>query len=786
MIGSPGFTVEPWGLTASGPDPSVLAQTESLFALSNGHIGWRGNLEEGEPRGMPGCYLNGFFEEYPLSHAEPGYGYPETGELLLNTVNGKLLRLLVDDEPLDVDEGTAQRHERRLDFRDGTLRRELEWTSPSGRTVRVRSARLVSLVERSLAAIEYEVEAVDACRVVVQSELLANEPLPFEHPDPTVAARLARPLVPVAHAADGTRAELVHRTAASGLMMAAGMDHHISAPAGAVVEAEGLPDLARTTIAVQLAAGERLRIVKFVAYCWSPSRGEAALRDEVDGVLSVARRSGWETLLERQRAFLDGFWRTADVEVEGDAELQQAVRFALFHVLQAGVRAEGHAIPGKGFTGPGYDGHAFWETETFVLPVLLATCPEAARDALRWRHSTLDEARRQACLLRQRGAAFPWRTVSGRESSGYWPASTAAFHINGDIADAVLRYVRATGDREFEERFGVELLVETARLWMALGYTGEDGGFHIDGVTGPDEYSAVVDDNLYTNLVAWQNLRGAAEAATKHPSRAEALGVGDAELAEWRRAADAMAVPYDAVREVHAQSRDFTRRERWDFEATSPDDYPLMEHFPYFELYRKQVVKQADLVLAMAQFPDAFSGEEKLRNLAYYEAITARDSSLSAATSAVLAAEVGDLRLASEYAAETALIDLDDIHDSVQDGLHLAALAGVWTAIVAGYAGMRHEPDGLRFAPRLPDGLTRLSFGLRLPGGALRVDVRPDTTTYAWNGDSPLVLRHFRDTAEVRPGEPVTLPTPPLRAPGIPIRQPPGRAPRTLISRNGD
>src|SRR6185437_14075613 len=283
---------------------------------------------------------------------------------------------------------------------------------------------------------------------------------------------------------------------------------------------------------------------------------------------------------------------------------------ALFHTLQSAARAERRAIAAKGLTGDGYDGHVFWDTESFVLPVLTYTVPQAVRDALAWRPSTLDLATERARQLRLDGATFPWRTIRGHECSAYWPAGTAAFHVNADIADAVLRYLHATGDDEFARGAGLELLVATARLWRSLGHHDARGVFHIDGVTGPDEYSAVADDNIYTNLMAARNLAGAADAAARYREEAAALGVGDEEIANWRDAADAVNVPYDEELEVHQQSAGYTRHERWDFEGTEPDEYPLLLHFPYFDLYRKQVVKQADLVLAMVMAGDRFTARE--------------------------------------------------------------------------------------------------------------------------------------------------------------------------------
>jgi len=301
-------------------------------------------------------------------------------------------------------------------------------------------------------------------------------------------------------------------------------------------------------------------------------------------------------------------------------EIQQAVRFALFHVLQASARAERRAIPAKGLTGSGYDGHAFWDSETYVLPVLTYTVPAAVSHILRWRHSTLSSARERARQLGLAGAAFPWRTITGAECSSYWPAGTAAFHVGADIADALVRYVHVTGDEAFEEQFGLELLAETARLWRVLGHHDGDGQFRIDGVTGPDEYSAVADNNVYTNLMAQHNLQAAADAAERHVEQSRKLGIDAEEIASWRDAAKAMFVPYDEALGVHPQADGFTNHQIWDFANTTPEQYPLLLHFPYFDLYRKQVVKQADLVLAMHLRGDAFTAEQKERNFSYYEA----------------------------------------------------------------------------------------------------------------------------------------------------------------------
>jgi alpha,alpha-trehalose phosphorylase len=778
MITQAAFAVEPWCIRETALDLDLLAQTESVFALSNGHIGLRGNLDEGEPFGMPGTYLNSFYELRPLPHAEAGYGYPESGQTIVNVTDGKIMRLLVEDEPFDVRYGKLLSHERVLDLRAGFLRRSVDWVSPAGGSVRVRSTRLVSFAQRAVVAILYEVEAIgEPLRVVVQSELLANEPGAAPTSDPRAAAILESPLDPEEWFDRTAGAVLLHSTKQSHVRMGAAMDHVIDGPEGTDVLSESSPNVGRVTVTANLEEkGARLQVVKFLAYGWSSRRSVPAIRDQVVAALSEARHTGWDGLLSLQRAYLDEFWRHADVELEGDTELQQAVRFGLFHTLQAGARAEQRAIPAKGLTGPGYDGHTFWDSERYVLPVLTYTAPDAVADALRWRHSTLSLAKERAHQLGLSGAAFPWRTIRGQECSAYWPAGTAGFHIGADIADAVVRYLAATEDDTFELEAGLELLVETARFWRSLGHHDPQGRFRIDGVTGPDEYSAIADNNVYTNLLAQRNLRAAADAVARHPRHAAALGADFEEAAAWRDAAETMVIPWDERLGVHPQSEGFTKHQVWDFEHTKPEQYPLLLHFPYFDLYRKQVVKQADLVLALHVCGNSFTDEEKARDFAYYEALTVRDSSLSACTQAVVAAEVGHLELAYDYFGEAALMDLRDLEHNTRDGLHIASLAGAWLAAVAGFGGMREEGGNLTFAPRLPARLQRLTFRLLFRGRSLKVDASRTHATYILRDGEPLEIGHHGKTISLTTSEPVVEAIPPLTERPAPS-QPAGRAP---------
>ena len=770
---------DPWAHRETGWSAELAAVSESLLVLSNGYLGVRGTLDEGWPSGVPGTYLNGFYETVPIPYADRGFGDPEQNKVLVPVADGTRIRLVVEDQSLDVLSGIVLEHERVLDLRAGVLARSLRWRSPVGDQIALRTRRLVSLAQRELMAIEYEVRPIERpLRLTLHSELAVDVGRARRAADPRSGSALAPgALLGRVSGAGSRRVVLVHQTRRSGHVVAAGMDHLIDAPPGVeeFVSAAG-DSLARWSLTATADPGQPLRLVKLLAYHWAPDGAPDALSADTSRSLDRACVHSFDELAASQRAHLDEVWARADIELDGDREIQHALRYALFQLHQNTVFAAPHAIPAKGLTGTGYDGHTFWDTEIFLLPVLGYCAPNHVEAALRWRASTLPQARAKARRLGLPGAVFPWRTIGGEECSGYLPAGTAALHITADIAHAVVRYVEATGDARFEREAGVPLLVETARMWASLGYHDErrGGRFSIDGVTGPDEYSVLVDNNLYTNLMAQANLRAAADAVERHGP--DEFGVQAGEVEAWRRAADAIVIPYDPKLGVHLQDEDFARHAPFEFDSLTPDSYPLLLHVPYFQLYRRQVVKQPDLVLAMALHPEAFTLEQKRANFAYYEALTVRDSSLSAGTQAVLAAEVGDIQLAYDYLAEAALLDHHDIAHNTADGLHLAALAGGCTAVIEGLAGARHARGRLSFSPRLPTPLHRIAFPFTFRGRRLHITITPEAASYELRSGEALEIRHWGVPLTLAGEQPMVMKIP-ARGPLPALRQPPGRAP---------
>jgi alpha,alpha-trehalose phosphorylase len=379
----------------------------------------------------------------------------------------------------------------------------------------------------------------------------------------------------------------------------------------------------------------------------------------------------------------------------------------------------------------------------------------------------LPDARRRAREVGCAGALFPWRTINGEEASTYYAAGTAQYHIDADIAYALDYYVRVTGDTDLMFRHGAELLVETARMWAGLGFFSDrhDGKFVIQKVTGPDEYTTVVDNNLYTNMMAAENLRLAADAVdqvrTESPSAhrllVERTGLTDDEITTWRRAAEQIYVPYDDNAAVHLQDDGFLDLAPWDFPGTPPEEFPLLLHHHPLVIYRHQVIKQADVVLATVLLPGRFSQRERERIFEYYDPLTTGDSSLSESIQAIASAAVGNYRSAEEYLVDAMAVDMADTAGNVRDGVHVASAGGTWMATVFGFAGFRWRDDGVEFAPMLPTRARGLAFPLQIRSSELHVDIERDRVTYSLRAGEPLTAKHYGEPFTVAVGAPVTF-----------------------------
>jgi len=755
MIDRDRFPVDEWRLIESSFDLVDAGVTETLFAVGNGYLGMRGNHPEGRFAHEDGTFINGFHETFPIRHAEQAYGFAEVGQTIINAPDTKVMRVYVDDEPLSLDVADVREYERVLDMRDGVLRRHIRWMTPSGKDVRIDFERLVSFEEKHLVLMTIDVTVLNAdAPVTVSCQIINRQDGEDVYGGTPTAPRKAgfdprkteklheRVLQPQEYWQDKLRSALSYRATDSGMTVAVVADHLVETANEYTSRTLIEPDIAKNVFRVQAKAGVPVRVTKLVSYHTSRGVPARELVDRCRRTLDRALGEGVDAIRVQQREWLDGFWERSDVRIGGHEDLQQATRWCLFQLAQASARADGQGVPAKGMTGSGYSGHYFWDTEIYVLPFLAYTTPLWARNALRMRYLMLPAARKRAFQLNEAGALFPWRTINGEEASAYYAAGTAQYHINADVSFALAKYVRATGDDEFLFREGVDIAVETARLWATLGFwrssdgvlDGEGDTFHIHGVTGPDEYTTVVNDNLFTNVMARFNLRFAARTVREmaevdgevYRQMVERLALEPGEPEAWERAAEAMHIPFSPSLGIHPQDHVFLEREIWDLENTPPDKRPLLLHFHPLVIYRYQVLKQADVVLALFLQGNHFSAEDKLADFEYYDPLTTGDSTLSAVVQAILAAEVGYQDLALEYFRQSIFVDLGDLHHNASDGVHVASAGGVWTALVSGFGGMRDHFGELSFDPRLPAAWPSLEYVLHWHGTSLVVTVTRD------------------------------------------------------------
>lgn len=755
--------------------PQVQA---SLLALTNGYLGIRGDMGLASDTSDRGTYLNGLHETWPIAHAEDAYGFARIGQSMVSLPDATSFQVMVDGFAWGEGGIVLCERTRTLDVHSGLLVEQSEWIAPSGAAVRIEQRSAVALFNPHLAVIEIAVTPLDRdCEIVIRSSVATptqppvevSEGIFLELDDP----RKANPLIEgavieteVFGEEDG--ASIAYQTRASHMAAALALKnraHLLAADSGAGGETNDEAGASIPMRPVETCDGESLawetctaarrgqtvQVTKTLSYTrddlFEERPGEPLPR--ADAALKEALADAPDTFFINQATRTGMLWSRGDVQVDltptsplrpgavgtpsGDSPtLQASIRWCLFQLLQASACLRGTGVPAKGLTGSGYDGHYFWDAEIYVLPYLVYANPEAARELLHYRYRTLDAARVRAAEMNEDGALFSWRTIGGPEASAYYPAGTAQYHIDAAIAYALNQYLNATDDTNFLLTEAIDILVETSRMWLSLGFlSGRDGKFHIQGVTGPDEYTAVVNDNLYTNVMARANLR-----VTSHwlevikenfPTDYEAiirrLALSSAQISEFAEVADAIYVPWNETLGLYPQDDAFLDKQVWDFEGTPAENYPLLLHYHPLVIYRHQVLKQSDTVLALYLLASQFSTEDKRANFDYYDAITTGDSSLSAAAQSIVAAEVGHAELAADYFSRLLEIDLSDLHSNTDAGLHIASLGGTWSALVMGFGGLRDDTGILRFSPRLPVNWASMRFSLMQRGYPLKVAI---------------------------------------------------------------
>jgi len=768
------FGVNDWGVHEEALELSHSTLAETVFAQANGYIGTRGTHEEGitgNPASTEGTYLNGLFVRTPYDYPENAHAFATHNNKIIQVPNGKAICVSTDGETFLPGESVVEDYSRHLDFQTGLMERSLIWSTTSGKRLKIASRRLVSLINLHLLAIEYQITAenfdgaaqLESC---LDAAYGAGE---VDPEDPRVGhLSITKSLVKREEKAEEGNPSYLHQIKDSDVIIrsaACEILQGITPARSRVLQEKGKLG---TRYEMTLKQGQPVTLTKFITYHHGVLGEEATLAGRAADTLKAARKTGFAHYAMVQQQKLAEFWSGADVTIDGDPELQQGIRFNLFHIYQSAGKDGRSNIGAKGLTGPGYDGHYFWDTEIYIIPFFVYSYPEVARSLLEYRYSILDKARERAQQMSHtRGALFAWRTIGGEECSAYFPAGTAQYHINAAVAYAIRQYLQATQDWDFIGRFGAEILWETARIWMGIGHFNprKGGQFCIHTVTGPDEYTAVVDNNFYTNAMARQHLRTALEVAAhlkKHDRKCydalvEKICLEESELAAWKKAEENMYLPYDKELGINPQDDTFLDKPHWDFENTPAEKYPLLLHYHPLVIYRHQVLKQIDVVLAMVLLSEQFDTDLKRRNFEYYDPITTHDSTLSTSMNSVACSELGLYDKAYQYFEESVRMDLDNRHRNTEYGLHTACMAGSWMTVVLGFGGMQIQDDKPSFNPYLPRKWPSYAFSVRFRESRVHVAVRSKEVVYTLTDGNALEITHAGKPLKLVPGKPVTV-----------------------------
>ncbi|SHF16122.1 alpha,alpha-trehalose phosphorylase [Thermoanaerobacter uzonensis DSM 18761] len=755
----PIYPFEDWVIRETQFSIDTNYRNETIFALANGYIGIRGTFEEGysgpKNTSFNGTYINGFYEIHDIVYPEGGYGFAKIGQTMLNVADSKIIKLYVDGEQFDLLKGKILFYERVLDMKKGFVERKVKWESPTGKVLEVKIKRIVSLNRQHLAAISFTVEPVNfSGKIRFISAIDGNVSNINDSKDVRVGSNLkGKVLKTIDKGVEDLKGWIVQKTQKSNFSYVCAIDNALVGDSKYEVSNSLEEDGVKVIVDLEAEKGTSYTLNKFISYYTSKDFDEYKLVALALEEIEKAKNDGFETIEKEQEEFLNSFWEDADVIIEGDKALQQGIRFNEFHLLQSVGRDGKTNIAAKGLTGEGYEGHYFWDSDIYIMPFFLYTKPEIAKALVMYRYNLLDAARSRAKELGHKGALYPWRTIDGPECSAYFPAGTAQYHINADIVYALKRYVEATNDLDFLYDYGCEILFETARFWENLGaYIPLKGNkFCINCVTGPDEYTALVDNNAYTNYMAKMNLEYAyniankmkKEVPEKYQKITSKLNLKDQEINAWKKAADNMYLPYSNELDIIPQDDSFLYKERITVDQIPQDQFPLLLHWHYLNIYRYQICKQPDVLLLMFLQREKFTKDELKKNYDYYEPITTHDSSLSPAIFSILANEIGYTDKAYKYFMMTARMDLDDYNDNVKDGIHAASMAGTWSAVVNGFGGMRVYTNELHFEPRLPKEWNLLSFNVRYKGRKINIKLTKESVVFALLKGEPIEIYCF-------------------------------------------
>ncbi|HAU32257.1 MAG TPA: family 65 glycosyl hydrolase [Desulfotomaculum sp.] len=731
-------------------DKYNLKINETLFHNANGYIGIRYDFEEGyekrysrEDQFVPSQYINGFYEYLEINQAEKLYGLVEEKQIMLNIANTQSIKIFLDGEEFSMFSGTILAGRLCLDMERGITVRNVAWRSPKGKEVYIAITRMASFHQLSLFTIEYEVLPQNfSGDILIESSHNGNVLNYADPEDPRISDEVIHCLKPLSCQIKDEVTYITSRTSKSDLEVCTCVKNVLCQGH----QKEFIIDNNNATCRFHTTAkqGKKIRLIKYAVFCDSIRNENCRSKAELE--MARALSVPLEYLYERQEEYLADYWNNCGIEIEGDEELNSAMRFNLYQLIQSVGKDRYCNVAPKGLSGDGYEGHYFWDSEMYIQPFFTITKPDISRNLIEYRYRTLDMARENARVLGHKsGALYPWRTIMGRECSGYFPSGSAQYHINGDIAYSIIAYFLATKDIGFIQEKGAEIVFETARIWTDVGNFHE-GKFYINDVSGPDEYTCIVNNNYYTNVLAQYHLNWAVKIydlikTTESFNRlVQKINLKKDEIEGFKRAAEFMYLPYDEGLKINPQDDSFLQKKRWDIKDIPKENFPLLMHYHPLHLYRHQISKQPDTIMAHFILEDAQSEETMLNSFNYYEKITTHCSSLSPCIFSIMAARLGMEDKAFAYFENTVRLDLLDKQKNTIDGLHIANMSGSYMAIVYGFGGFRLKERGVFFAPILPRLWTAYKFKIRIEDSRIMVRVRKEECVFTLESGSPKII----------------------------------------------
>ena len=712
------FKIHPWQIIEEGFDPAYSQVAESIFSLGNEYTGLRGYFEEGySGDSLQGSYLNGVYERRMLPKS--GYkGMLPFTEFMVNTVDWVYTRIVCNGQPLDLAVSHVTDFRRVLDLRSGILSRSFVWQVDAKTALELSFERFTSMEREQFVGQKLTIKALAGT-----ADVTVRAGLDFTRPHVSMGDSMFEV---GSQSSTGSHARILAATKTTKQRVYA---------AAVFKGMEGTPweyeaGIASNCFHTVLKTEESTALDRVVALLSARSDAEqASLHERIQTANAELETIGYETLKAASSSWWKKQWAVSDIEIVGDAENQQGIRFCIFQMHQTLHTAKYGAVFGaKGLTGEAYNGNTFWDSEVCCLPFYLFNNPEAAKSFLKFRYDTLSEAKERAADLDCKGAFYPIATISGRECCDLWQHASLQPQASTGVAYGLWNYVHQTGDTEFLYSYGAEMLVEISRMLATRGDTDPvTGKYGYYCIMGPDEFQMMVHHNAYTNFMAQKVLRFTMETLAQMekdaPEACRKLNVTAEELADWQDKADRMYIPYDEETKLFEQHMGYFHLPILDINSIPVEEFPLYSHWSYERIYRNSMIKQPDVLMFMMLYGSEFAKEQLAANFDFYEPRCIHESSLSPSIHSILACRLGRMEKAENLFGFATRMDLDNYNRNTHEGLHTTSIAGAWMNIVYGFGGLRSDANILSIAPCIPKGWEKYTFSVCVGESVLRVAV---------------------------------------------------------------